>query len=93
MVSYSRWRKAIIKIKPIEGKYVFLDEKIYENEEFTDAVMNSDAQDYWGGDECIENKKIAVLFEGVFRVEEEIDFNTIVPQPPGHPQSRGYGYI
>ena len=39
--------------------------------------MNSDANDYWSGDECIENKKISVLFEGVFRIEEEIDFSTI----------------
>lgn len=69
--------KQLFKIKPIEGKCVFLDEKIYENEEFTDAVMNSDANDYWSGDECIENNKISVLFEGVFRIEEEIDFSTI----------------
>lgn len=69
--------KQLLKIKPIDGKYVLLDEKIYENEEFTDAKMNSEAHDYWSGDECIENKKIAVLFEGTFRVEEEIDLNTI----------------
>lgn len=64
--------KQVLKIKLLKGKYVFLDEEIYSNEEFTDKEMNDDALSYWDGDEYIDTKKISVLFEGVFRIEEEI---------------------
>lgn len=64
--------KQVLKIKLIEGKFVFLDEEIYSNEVFTDKGMKDDAYNYWDGDEYIDTKKISVLFEGIFRIEEEI---------------------
>jgi len=55
-----------LKIRLIQGKYIFLDEAIYENEEFSQSDMEIDANDYWSGMECKKNNKIVVLFEGKF---------------------------
>lgn len=65
--------KQLIKIRPISGKYVFLDEEYYELESFTDDEMDKDAHKYWGGYTFLNGEKKSVLFEGVFRVEEEIN--------------------
>ena len=64
--------KQVLKIKLIKGKYVFVDEGIYSNEDISDQGMNKDAYDYWEGLENIDSKIISVLFEGIFEVEEEI---------------------
>lgn len=64
--------KQLLKIKPICGKYVLLDEEIYEYKEFRDRKMKEDALDYWSGTCYEDTKKIAVLFEGRFTVKEEI---------------------
>ena len=34
--------------------------------------MINDAHEYWSGYTLLDGIKIAVLFEGVFRIEEEI---------------------
>lgn len=65
--------KQLIKIRPISGKYVFLDEEYYELENFTDDEMDKDAHMYWGGYTYLNGEKKSVLFEGVFKIEEEIN--------------------
>lgn len=64
--------KQLLKIRPISGKYVFLDEEYYDLETFEDNVMINDAHQYWSGYTFLNGKKKSVLFEGVFRIEEEI---------------------
>ena len=64
--------KQILKIRPISGKYAFLDEEIYELEDFSDDAMDKDAHMYWKGCILLDGIKISALFEGVFRIEEEI---------------------
>ena len=64
--------KQVLKIKLIKGKYVFVDEEIYSNEDISNQGMNNDAFSYWDGDGYLDSKKISVLFDGVFKVVEEI---------------------
>lgn len=66
-------KKQLLKIRPISGKYVFLDEGIYEFENFGNDEMKAEARMYWRGLTFPDVKKISVLFEGVFKIEEEIN--------------------
>lgn len=59
-------------IELLSGKYVYLDEQIYNIENFTKKEMQEEADSYWRGDIMEENYIISVLFEGTFRVNQEI---------------------
>ena len=61
-----------VEIELLSGKYVCLDEQIYNIENFTTKEMQEEAYSYWNGDEMERNSIIAILFEGEFRIYKEV---------------------
>lgn len=61
-----------MEIELLSGKYVCLDEQIYNIENFTTKEMQEEAYSYWNGDEMERNSIIAILFEGEFRIYKEV---------------------
>lgn len=61
-----------VEIELLSGKYVYVDESIYDMERFADKEIQEDANDYWNGDKMEVNPVITILFEGDFKICEEI---------------------
>lgn len=61
-----------VEIELLSGKYVYVDERIYDMERFADKEIQEDANDYWNGDKMEVNPVITILFEGDFKICEEI---------------------
>lgn len=62
----------IFKIELIKGKIVFIDEAIYNIERFSNDEMMEDAKDYWQGEELETSPIYTGLFEGKFKLGEEL---------------------
>lgn len=61
-----------LDIELLSGKYVYVDEQIYNIEHFTKEYMQEEANSYWCSDRMEEDFIFTVLFEGIFRVCQEI---------------------
>ena len=61
-----------LEIELLSGKYVYVDEQIYNIEDFTKDYMQEEANSYWCGDRMKEGSIFTVLFEGTFRVHQEL---------------------
>ena len=61
-----------LEIALLSGKYVYVDEQIYNIEDFTKDYMQEEANSYWCGDRMKEGSIFTVLFEGTFRVHQEL---------------------
>lgn len=61
-----------VEIELLSGKYVYVDERIYDMERFTNCEIQEDANDYWNGYEMEVNPIITILFEGDFKICEEV---------------------
>lgn len=61
-----------VEIELLSGKYVYVDERIYDMERFTDKEIQEDANDYWNGAEMEVKPVITILFEGDFKICDEI---------------------
>lgn len=60
-----------VEIELLSGKYVYVDEQIFNQYKFRTQKIEEDANDYWSGDETISDPIIAILFEGKFKVCQE----------------------
>lgn len=61
-----------VEIELLSGKYVYVDERIYDVKRFADKEIQEDANDYWNGYEMEVNPVITILFEGDFKICDEI---------------------
>ena len=61
-----------VEVELLFGKYVCVDEQIYNIEHFCREDIIDEAYSYWSGDEVLDNPIITILFEGVFKVCQEI---------------------
>ncbi len=61
-----------VEVELLSGKYVYVDERIYDVKRFADKEIQEDANDYWNGYEMEVNPVITILFEGDFKICEDI---------------------
>lgn len=60
-----------VEIELLSGKYVYVDESIYDMDRLMNSEIQEDANDYWNGEEMASDPIIAILFEGKFKVCQE----------------------
>lgn len=60
-----------VEIGLLSGKYVYVDESIYDMDRLTNSEIQEDANGYWNGEEMASDPIIAILFEGKFKVCQE----------------------
>ncbi|WP_279122801.1 DUF2441 domain-containing protein [Bacteroides acidifaciens] len=61
-----------VEIELLSGKYVYVDESIYDMDRLKNCEIQKDANDYWNGYEMEVNPVITILFEGDFKICDEI---------------------
>lgn len=70
---YSRTNQIqILEVELLKGRYVCVDEMFYNIEHFLQKEIEAEAQCYWSGDETINNPLHTILFEGDFKVTNDI---------------------
>ena len=66
-----------VEVELLSGKYVYVDEQIYNIENFSKDLMIEEANSYWSGEEIENNRILTILFEGRFRVCNVKDIHNI----------------
>jgi len=61
-----------VEVELLSGKYVYVDESIYDMDRFTNDKIQKDANDYWNGYEIEDKPIITVLFDGNFKICDDI---------------------
>lgn len=66
-----------VEVELLSGKYVYVDDKIFEEGNYTNDKIREDANDYWNGNEIEINPIIVILFEGCFKICNEIPYKNL----------------
>lgn len=66
-----------VEVELLSGKYVYVDEQIYNIENFSKKTMIEEAFSYWNGYEVENDRILTILFEGQFRVCDVKDIHNI----------------